>query len=266
VNPELEIIIPVDNPDERLARTALTLATQTDRQFSVLVSDNCSTVGLNYLNEAQRQLTAAGVVVRRAQTPAKLARLEHWNWAHAQARCGWMKPLPIGGELKTVYVEALKQRILQQPQARFVRCDVEVRTDWGAEVVRAPFPQGAVSPAGFLDYFPAPTRWLETISNMAFQRAIWQSTGGYALQFPACAFLNLNVILALHYGLENLHETLVTVDLAGELPLNERRHGRVNLWLELWLILRQARNYCLAANLPWSEKWLFLRGMTAIGR
>ena len=228
MTPELEIILTVRDPDERLTRTAAALASQTDRHFSVILSDNCSTAGLNHLREAQRQLTAADIVVRRLQTPGSLTRLEHWNWAHAQAQGEWLKPLPAGGELKPVYVEALKQRILQQPQARLVRCDAEVRTEWGPEIVRAPFPQGGVSPAGFLNHFPAPIRWLATGSNMAFQRVAWQSVGGYAVQFPGCAFLNLNVILALHYGLENIHETLATIDLAGEFPLNEKGDGRVN--------------------------------------
>ena len=102
---------------------------------------------------------------------------------------------------------------------------------------------------------------------MAYRRIAWQAAGGLiSVQLPGCAFLNLNVIMALHHPLENIHEPLVTVDAASELPLNENHNGRVNLWLELWLILRQARNYCLAAKLPWPQKWLLLRGMNAMGR
>ena len=262
----MEIIIPVRNPDQRLARTAASVAAQTDRKFSVILSDNGSTSGLNYIKEAQQQLAAAGIPVRRVQAPGEMRWLEHWNWAQAQAQADWLKPLPVGSELKPVYVEAFNQRIHQQPQARFVRCDGEVRTEWGLETVRAPFPQGSISPAEVLNYFPARIRWLATGSNMAYQRVAWLAAGGYSMQLPGCAFLNLHVILALHHGLENIHEPLVTVDLAGELPLNKNHNGRVNLWLELWLILRQARNYCLAAKLPWPKKWLLLRGISAMGR
>ncbi len=268
MNTELEIIIPVRNPDERLARTVASLAAQTDRQFSVLLSDGGSTSGLKQLKEAQQQLVAIGISVRRVQAPGELNRLEHWNWAHAQAQAqaDWLKPLPAGGELKPAYVEALKQRVHQQTQAQFIRCDADVRTEWGLETVRAPFPQSSISAMDFPNYFPARIRWLATGSNMAYRRLAWQSAGGYSSQLPGCAFLNLNVILALHYGMENIHESLVAVELTGELTLNENHNGRVNLWLELWLILRQARNYCLAAKLPWSKKWLLLRGMTAMGR
>src|SRR5690242_10449136 len=145
MNPELEIIIPVRNPDERLARTVASLAAQTDRQFSVLLCDSGSTSGLKQLKEAQQQLVALGIAVRRVQAPGELNRLEHWNWAHAQTQAEWLKPLPAGGELKPAYVEALRQRIHQQPQAQLIRCDAEVRTDWGPEAVRAPFPQGSLS-------------------------------------------------------------------------------------------------------------------------
>ncbi len=266
MNAELEIIIPVRNPDQRLARSAASLAAQTDRQFSVLLSDNGSTSGLNHIKEAQQQLAAVGIPVRRVQAPGEMTRVEHWNWAHAQAQADWLKPLPMGGELKPVYVEALNQRIHQQPQARLVRCDAEVRTEWGLETVRAPFAQTSISPADLMNYFPAQVRWLAASSNIAYQRVAWLAAGGCSVQLPGCAFLNLNVIMALHHPLENIHEPLVTVDLAGELPLNENHIGRVNLWLELWLILRQAQNYCLAAKLPWPKKWLLLRGMNAIGR
>ena len=72
MNPELEIIIPVRNPDERLARTVASLAAQTDRQFSVLLSDNGSTSGLNHIKEAQQQLAAVGIPVRRIQAPGEM--------------------------------------------------------------------------------------------------------------------------------------------------------------------------------------------------
>lgn len=266
MQPELEIIIPVRNPDQRLARTVASLAAQTDRKFSVILSDNASGSGLNHLKEAQQQLAAVGIPARRIRAPGEMGRLEHWNWAHAMAEADWLKPLPMGSELRPAYVEALNQRIHRQPQAQSVRCDADVMTEWGPETVRAPFQETSLSAAGFMEYFPASIRWLAGSSNMAFRRVAWQAAGGYSVQLPGSSFLNLNVILALHHGLENIHESLVAVDLAGEVGLNENHGGRVNLWLELWLILRQARNYSLAAKLPWPKKWLLLKGMMAMGR
>ena len=82
----------------------------------------------------------------------------------------------------------------------------------------------------------------------------WLAAGGYAAQLPARAALNLNVILALHYGVENLPEPLAFVNSTEPAGLNGNVGGRVNSVLEMWLILRQARNYCLATKLPWPKK------------
>lgn len=266
MNPELEIIIPVRDFNEGLVRTVASIAAQTDRQFNVLLSDAVSSGGANHLKSAEQELVAAGIPVRRIQATSGLAPLEHWNLAHSQAQSAWLKPLPTGSELRPTFVEAFRQRIVQRPQARLVRCDAEVRTEWGPQIVHAPFPQSAINPAEMLNYFPMKIRWLAATSNVAFHQGSWQSAGGYSTQFPGCAFLNLNVILALHHGLENIHETLVVIDPASELPVTDLARARPNLWLELWLIMRQARNYCLATKLPWSKKWLLPRGIRVTGR
>ena len=264
---KLEIILSIHNPGPQLARTVASLVAQTDRQFSVLLSDNHSSTGLNHLDAAQEQLTAAAIPVRRLKPPCELKRIEHWNWAHARAQADWLKPLFSGEELKPAYTQRLRQRISERPQAQLIRCDLEMKTEWGSERMVAPFDQDASNPVEFLNYFPTHIAWVSRSSNIAYARTAWLAMGGYSTHFPTCAALNLNVILALHYGLENLAETLVTAELAGGSSLNENHGERVNLSLELWLILRQARNYCLAAKLPWSKRWLFLRGLTAaLGR
>ncbi len=264
---QLEIILPMHNPGPQLARTVASLLAQIDQLFSVLLSDNYSRTGLNHLDAAQEQLAAAGILVRRLKPPYELKRLEHWNWAHARSQADWLKLLQAGEELKPAYVQRMRQRISERPKAQLIRCDLEMRTEWGFERMTAPFDQDASSPAEFLNYFPAHVAWVSRSSNFACTRTAWLAMGGYSTHLPACAALNLNVILALHYGLENLAETLVTAELADGSSLNENHGERVNLSLELWLILRQARNYCLAAKLPWSKRWLFLRGLTAaLGR
>src|SRR5689334_11990554 len=96
MDPKLEIILPIRNPGVSLAQTVASLLAQTDRQFSVLLSDNYSTTGSNYLDAAQEQITAAGVPVRRLKPPCELKRIEHLNWAHARAQGDWLKPLLPG--------------------------------------------------------------------------------------------------------------------------------------------------------------------------
>jgi hypothetical protein len=267
MEPELEIIIPVRQPGSELALTTASLAAQTDRRFGVVLGDAFSRNGTNFVDTAQWQLAAAGIAVRRVKPPLEMKRLEYMNWIHAQAQAEWLKPLLPGEQLQPGYVERLRQRLSERPKAKLVRCDLALGTEWGTETLAAPFTESALSAAEVLSFFPAQVDWLARSTNFAYSRTAWLALGGYSAHLPNCAALNLNVLLALHYGLENIGETLAAAELAGEKTLNENRGGRVNHSLELWLILRQVENYCLAAKLPWSARWLFLRGWAAaLGR
>ncbi len=258
MSPALEIIIPLRNPGAELAQTVASLVSQTDRDFRVLLSDNFSTTGIDSVMAAQKQLTAAAITVRCVKPPFELRRIEHWNWAHAESRAEWLKPLPPGGTLKPTYVQQLKERISQQPKAQIVRCGLEMEP--GAQF---PAAKPSLTPTEFLEYFPAQMEWIAGSVNMAYRRTAWLAAGGYSPQLPGCASLNLNVTLALHHGLENLPEKLATPAAHQPSSLNAVGGERVNFLLELWLVLRQARNYCLAAKLPWAKKWLLPSGILA---
>jgi hypothetical protein len=56
---------------------------------------------------------------------------------------------------------------------------------------------------------------------------------------------------------------LVSAEFDRGLTLNETASARVNFPLELWLILRQAKNYCRAGKIPWDQQWLFLKALLA---
>ena len=258
MSPALEIIIPLRNPGIELAQTVASLTLQTNREFGVLLCDNFSTTGLEPVQMAQKQLTSAGIAVHCVKPPFELRRIEHWNWAHAESRAEWLKPLPPGGTLKPSYVQQLKQRIGQQPKAQLVRCELEMEPG-----IQTPTIPASLAPSDFLNYFPAQMEWLAGSVNFAYRRTAWLAVGGYCPQLPGCATLNLNVTLALHHGLENLPEPLATSAPHQPSSLNAIGDGRVNLPLELWLILRQARNYCLSAKLPWAKKWLLPTGIVA---
>jgi hypothetical protein len=265
----LEIIIPLRNPGAELASTIASLTSQTDRDFRVLLCDNYSTTGIEPIMAAQKQLVAAGIAIHCVKPPFELRRIEHWNWAHAESRGEWLKPLLPGGTLKPTYVQQFKQRISRQPKAQLVRCEFEIESARTDSRDDAPFPsaQPSLDPLEFLQYFPARMEWLAASVNMAYRRTAWLAAGGYCPQLPGCASLNLNVTLALHHGLENLPETLAAMPLVRPFFLNDGDRARVNLPLELWLVLRQARNYCLAAKLPWAKKWLLPAGIiAAMGR
>lgn len=259
----LEIIIPARNPGAELDQTVASLASQTDRDFSVLLGDNFSTTGHEHLNNALRQLSAAGIPAKCLKPPFELRRVEHWNWAHAQSQAEWLKPLPPGGRLKPEYVSRLKQQMDRQPKAHLMRCELEMESANAQlqAMTRAPFSQPSLTPTEFLNHFPTQMPWLASPLNIAYRRAAWLAAGGFCPQLPACAGLNLNITLALHYGLENLPESLVAWTPPS--ALNASGAGRVNFPLELWLILRQARNYCIAAKLPWTRKRLLLAALIA---
>ena len=123
MNAELEIILPVHNPDGSLLRTISSLTAQSDRQFAVLLSDNHSRTGLEQINASQARLSAAGIPARLVKPPEELKRIEHWNWAHSQSRAGWLKPLFPGEELKPAAAARFRQRIAACPQAQLIRCD-----------------------------------------------------------------------------------------------------------------------------------------------
>jgi hypothetical protein len=266
MTPELEIILPVRNPGAEFTRTVASLVAQTEGDFGVILSDNFSDTGHDHLTDARRRLAAANIPVRNVRPPRELERIEHWNWAHAQAQSAWLKLLLPGERLMPEYVARLRQICRENPRAGLVRCDAEVATEWGPETELAPLTRASLRPVEFVEHFPGRKDWVSRSANMAYSRVAWQAAGGFAPHFPACAALHLNVILALHQGLENLPERLAVVDSTEARALNEKGGGRVNVWLEQWLIMRQARNYCLAAKLPWSKKWLLPRAIFAAGR
>lgn len=263
MTPTLDILIPAKNPDARLVQTAASLAAQTDRSFVVRLSDNCSQTGVENIDEAARQLAAAGITVHRTKTPREIKRIEHRNLVHSEAQADWLKPVHAGDILAADYVEQLRRRLVEQPQAALVRCDAELQTDWGLDTVRAPFKDPRIPAARVADYFPAKVEWLCRAANVAYSRLAWLEAGGYSNHLPGFASLNLNLTLALHHGVENIAAPLVRVESADRLPLNESAGERVNLPLELWLILRQARNYCLASKVPWHCRWPWWRATTA---
>ncbi len=251
MTPSLEIIIPAQNPGAELAATIGSLLAQTDQEFGVVLSDNCSTRGQDHFKRARADLSAAKLATTYRQPRFPLGRIEHWNWAHAPATADWLKPLLPGQRLEPTFVERLRELAGRQPGAQLVRCHARIGTEWGRQIIRAPFAQTTITPVEFLNYFPAQTGWLGNVMNVAYRRVAWVATGGYSVHLPACAALNLNALLALHYGVENLPECLVTAE--PPVSLNGMADRRVNLWLELWLVMRQARNYCLAARLPWPK-------------
>lgn len=249
----LEIIMPVRNAGGKLLESIESLAAQTERGFGVVISDNYSTSGLEWIDAAAKRLGEAGIPVRIVRPPFELGRVEHWNWAHSAAEADWLKPLFVGDLLEPRYVQAMRERIEARPAARVVRCDFCIRTPAGVQPAgRAP-DVDALTPAQFLEHFPHRGNWLGAPVNIAYHRLAWQLAGGYQPQLPACGDLQLYVAMILRHGVELLHEPLAIFQLHTERFSHGIGRRTVNGWFELWLILRHMRNYCLDAGLPWSS-------------
>lgn len=251
MTPWLEIVMPVRNPGDKLLETAASLVAQTERGFGVVLSDNHSTSGGEFIEQARTLLEDAGIPAKVVRPPGELGRVEHWNWAHGQATADWLKPLFVGDLLAPEYVARVGERVRARPAARFIRCEMEVRSPEGSHATRAPSAREALTPAEFLQLFPHRGNWIGGPVNSAFHRLAWQLAGGYMPQLPACADLQLAVTMILRHGLELIPEPLAIFQLHTQRFSHGIGRRKVNGCFELWMILRQARNYCLNTNLPW---------------
>lgn len=249
--PILEIIMPARSPGAVLMQTIDSLLAQTDRGFGVLLSDNFSSKGLEFFDLGAKQLASAGIAVRRVKPPFELGRVEHWNWAHAQGEGEWLKPLFVGDLLKPDYVEQILKRIQAPTPADIIRCEFEAASPARTVISQAPSTQAFLTPAEFVEQYLAHGNWLGGPINVCCRRTAWRAAGGYSVQLPACADVNLYFRLALGRGLETIPECLATFQLHDQRFSHGITKRRVNGCFEIWLMLRQARNFCLAAGIPW---------------
>ncbi len=212
----LEIIMPVRNPTEVLAQTAASIAGQTDRGFSVLISDNYSTKGGEWIDAALNEFQKAGISARRMKPPVELGRVEHWNWAHHQTDAEWTKPIFAGDWLESVYVARLRAAHEANPQCRYIFSSYTLHTQNAA-------PQ-TVSNAWTGRYYPAADMKDVVLrygmqfgppSAAAYERAAFLESGGYPTPLPICSDCLLFCALASRYGAFGLAEPLCHFNIHG---------------------------------------------------
>lgn len=250
MTPWLEVIMPVRNPSGILLESIDSLVAQTRKNFAVLISDNHSTSGLEVIDEARRKLEAAAIPIRIVRPPWELSRVDHWNWAHSEAKADWLKPLFVGDLLFPAYIEKVFERVTERPEARFIRCEFETRRqDMPAIVSRAPVSDASLTPAEFLRCYPHLGNWIGGPVNVAYHALAWQISGGYMPQLPACADLQLYVTMILRHGLELISVPLAAFQLHPQRFSHRIGTRRVSGFFELWLILRQMRDTCQRQNL-----------------
>jgi len=205
----LEIILPLRNPPAVLAQTVESLATQTDRRFSVLLSDNHSTKGEEIFTGAADRLKSAGIPFRRVKPPFELGRVEHWNWAHHTAEADWLKPVFAGDWLESDYVARLRKGIAANPQCRYVFASfvlhrgsekpTTVKSPWTGRYFSATEMQGNVLRYGM--QFGPP-------SAAAIERNAFAAVGGYPTTIPICSDSLMFCALASRYGVLGIADPL----------------------------------------------------------
>jgi hypothetical protein len=255
----LEIILPVRNPTAMLELTVRSLAAQADRRFSVLLSDNHSTEGMEVLDAAVTGLAGAGITARRIRPPFELGRVEHWNWAHHASTGDWLKPLFLGDWLEANYVGELRAAMSGYPECRYVFSSfvyhhgdspaAPVPNPWAGRFIGAREMERMVLDKGM--QFGPP-------SAAAYERTAFVSLGGYSTALPICADSLLFCAMASRYGGLGLAEPLCHFNIHGgrfstRLPQQRRNTLRENITYYFTLAYR-----------AWSERAAF--SLTAFAR
>ncbi len=212
----LEIIIPLRNPTEVLDKTIESLVGQTNRDFSVLISDNHSTKGQDHIERALMRLAEGGLTARKIKPLMELERVEHWNWVHYQSSADWLKPLFVGDWLEFSYMARIREVMIAGESCRFVRCDyflhrydtkaskVQVSSSWSGRFYTPAEMQDVVLRYGM--QFGPP-------SCAAYERTAFVALGGYAPVLPITADCLFFCTLAARFGVMSLAEPLLNFNI-----------------------------------------------------
>jgi hypothetical protein len=250
----LEIIMPVRNPTDVLAQTASSIAGQTDRGFSVLISDNYSTKGGEWIDAAMVEFQKAGISARRIKPPAELGRVEHWNWAHHQTDAEWVKPVFAGDWLELNYVARVRATRAANPQCRYIFANYILHTQNEApQTVGSAWTGRYYPPAEMQNIVLRYGMQFGPPSVAAYERAAFIEAGGYPTPLPICSDCLLFCAMASRYGAFGLAEPLCHFNIHGarfSTGLGEKRKFTFQETITyLWMLAYQA----------WSEKMPFSR-------
>jgi hypothetical protein len=213
---EIAVLIPLRNPTEVLRRTIESLTAQTDREFSVLLSDNHSTTGLNFIEEARNALEQSGLKVELIQPPQELERVEHWNWMHTQSSAEWLKPLFAGDWLEPGCVTAIQVGISLHPFCRFLHTGYVFHSAKGSTIPVNDQCIGTYRSAEvMLDRVLRYGHQFGPPIAVAYERTAFLAAGGYQTALPICADSLLFCQLAVRFGVLGIPDLLGHFNLHG---------------------------------------------------
>jgi hypothetical protein len=198
----LQFLIPLRNPTDVLTKSIASLVTQTDRDFSVLVSDNHSTSGGEFIDEAVKELRTAGIPVQKIQPAAELERIEHWNWLHFQTQAKWVKPLFAGDWLEPDYIASVRHEIGTVPECRYVYSGYRFHdaSSGGTMDVIPAWAGGFRGAADMRDVVLRYGHQFGPPSCAAYQSDAFCAVGGYCTTLPICADSLFFCALAQRFG------------------------------------------------------------------
>jgi hypothetical protein len=248
----LQIILPVRNPTSVLEKTVRSLTGQTDREFSVLLSDNHSTEGLQMLEAAAAELQSAGIAVHRAQPPYELGRVEHWNWAHHQATGEWVKPLFVGDWLEPAYVGQLRASLIGNPDCKYVyTAYVLHHGDQPPVTVDKPWMGRYLGPEKMRPIVLRNGMQFGPPSVAAFDLTAFIVLGGFPVSLPICADNLLFCSMASRFGAFGITEPLCHFNIHGA-------RFSTNLGSQKRQTLREVLTYqYMLAYSAWSARAIF---------
>jgi hypothetical protein len=205
----LEIILPLRNPTAVFRQTVESLAGQTDRNFSVLVSDNYSSQGIEFINEAVERLRAVNIAVRQVRPPFELGRVEHWNWAHFESEGEWLKPLFAGDWLDRDYISQIRSVSAANAGCRYIFCNYMLhRGDHPAVTSSSPWAGRFHGPSEMQSCVLSHGMQFGPPSAAAFERTAFVCVGGYPTPLPICSDSLMFCTLAARFGVLGLAEPL----------------------------------------------------------
>jgi len=212
----LEVLLPLRNPTEAFRTTVESLCAQTDRHFSVLISDNHSTSGGELIAETLESLRALGIAAEKVRPPVELQRVEHWNWLHRQSTADWVKPLFAGDWLEPQAVARFRETIAANPEARFIHCGYQYHEDGAApvEIVSGCVPRFR-PPEEMHDFVMRFGHQFGPPNAVLFQRDAWLAAGAFRPTLPICADSLLCCQMARRFGAVGIPEVLSHFKLHG---------------------------------------------------
>jgi hypothetical protein len=219
----IEILLPIRNPTAVLDRTIESLLAQTDRGFTVLISDNFSRDGLDRIGEAARRLEAAGIVVRAIRPPVELGRVQHWNWLHLQSEAEWLKPLFVGDWLEKDCVREWRAAAAADPNIAFILFHFLLHKGLDGPVYATGDcggVSGLLTPESAAELGLLRGNFLGGPVNVVYQRWAFQAAGGHQTSLPLTADYDLYLRLALQVS------TFIIPKVLGHFTLHENRYAK----------------------------------------